>query len=189
MSRRYSDATPPADANTTLLLAPSLHPADGSFCVDLLAGRRPAHAVSVTLTDTPAQRLAVWERHTDYTPDSVVIVRASDESTNAPALPAWVDTVDTPMNLTRLGIAITEALEAGPPGRTAMCFRSLTVLLQYVDRDAVCRFLDALVPRIEAMDVRAHFHADPAALEGTTVDALAGRLDTVVDTREQTPEA
>ena len=188
MSHAPIDAASPDDCTTTLLLAPSLRPADDSRCIDLLASERPAHAVSITVTDTPAQRLAVWDRHTDYMPDSAVIVAVGQEMGDSPDLPVRVETVDSPTDLTRLGIVITEALEAGPTGRTVLCFRSLTALLQYVDRDAVCRFLDALVPRIESVDARAHFHVDPGALDRTTVDALAGRLDAVVDAREPRPE-
>jgi hypothetical protein len=87
-----------------------------------------------------------------------------------------------PADLTGLGIAIAESL--GPD--TAVCFDSLTAMLQYADRERAFQFLHALGERCASAASTVHLHLDPEAADETTVAALSTVVDAVVDTEAET---
>lgn len=86
-------------------------------------------------------------------------------------------TVTEPGDLTGLGIAITDHLEAG----VRLCFDSITAMLQYVELERAYTFLNSLLGHLWDADTRAHFHLDPAAHDTRTVAAITSLFDARVD--------
>lgn len=91
--------------------------------------------------------------------------------------------VDSPGNLTDLGVTLTEALEANAQRtpRTTLCFQSLTVLLQYAPLDDVYQFLHTLIGHLDRFDTTGHFHLHADAHDAETVAALRPLFDRVRD--------
>jgi hypothetical protein len=86
-------------------------------------------------------------------------------------------------DLTGLAIEISQFLEGNRhrSADAAICFHSLTSLLQFVDVDRAFRFLHVLVGRIEATDAVAHFHLDRTGHDTQTVGMLTTLFDAVVE--------
>ena len=96
--------------------------------------------------------------------------------------PDCVRTVSNPGDLTGIGIAIAEFLDALPEDATpAVCLDSLTTLLQYTGRTRVNRFLQVCTGRVRAADGTLHCHVDPDAHGDDTMATIEGLFDVVVD--------
>jgi hypothetical protein len=90
------------------------------------------------------------------------------------------NSVSTPSDLTGLGIQIGKVLsEWDPP--VAVCFDSLTSMLQYVDFETAYEFLHAVTGQLHAAGARAHFHVDPVAHERRKIDGITSLFDARVD--------
>ena len=87
-----------------------------------------------------------------------------------------------PGDLTGLGVRLSGALErcAASDGESTLCFDSLTVVLQYADRQVVFQFLHTLAGLVRRAGTQAHFHLDPTAVDEQTVATLKTLFDTVV---------
>lgn len=86
-------------------------------------------------------------------------------------------------DLTTLGVRITETLHdwAGRDGRIAVRFESISTLLQYVDLDGACRFLDQVTGRCAAVDALAWYHLTANAHGEETLQRLYGLFDAVLE--------
>jgi len=93
-----------------------------------------------------------------------------------------VELVDSPRNFTDLGVTLTELLESygERDWPTALCFRSLTVLLQYADSEDVYQFLHTLVGHLDRFDVAGHFHLHVDAHDEDVIATLEPLFDRVV---------
>lgn len=188
-----------ADANSTLLLSSSFDEEDGGNCAELL---RPGAAENtnvlwVSYTKSPDQQLRRWRAHTDDRPaemgmvsveDSTRSVAAESGGATGPSLPggpnAPVETVNSPNDLTGLGIRITEFLTDWQDNgnQTVVCFDSLTALLQYVELDTAYEFLHIITGRMATVDAFVHFHMDPDAHDEQTVEIITSLMDATVET-------
>lgn len=169
-----------------LLVAPSMEASTTETCVDLLTVPDPAdtNVLYVTYTDAPDSVLARWTDSVETLPASVRVIPVS--SVAAPTASSGrvaVDPVSEPGNLTDLGVAITDAFEAWAPSdrRTVLCFRSLTALLQYVDRRPAYRFLHTVTRHVQESGSLAHFHMEPNAHDEETVTTFTTLFDGVLD--------
>lgn len=179
--------------HNVLLLAPPMDACAEDGCVDLLTRRAPADedVLYVTFVQSPDERLDAWgARMGDDRPASVGFVDVGDPSRSAaaagrtdggPGSPVSVQSVSSPGNLTDLGIKISDFLtDWEADGRhTAVCFHSLTTLLQYADVQRAFRFLHVLTGRVRSIDGSAHYHMDPSAHEEQTVNTLTTLFDGV----------
>ncbi|MBP1987973.1 DUF7504 family protein [Halolamina salifodinae] len=185
-------------ANSTLLLSSSF--SDGENCAELL---RPSAAddtnvLWVSYTKSPDQQLRRWRAHTDDRPAEMGMVSVEDSTRSVaadaggdggPSLPgpnAPIETVNSPNDLTGLGIRITEFLSdwADNDNRTVVCFDSLTALLQYVELDTAYEFLHIITGRMASAGAFAHFHMDPDAHDEQTVEIVTSLMDAVVEVDE-----
>lgn len=156
-------------------------PAETDVLVVALAGS-PARWLDdwrAVATDPPratfvVQDAASWLAGTPY--DRIETV-ASAETT------VRTELVDSPGNLTDLGVTLMEALEAHAANdqRTVLCFQSLTVLLQYAPLDEVCQFLHTLVGHVDRFGATGHFYLHEHAHETATIDTLRPVFDRVRD--------
>jgi hypothetical protein len=145
----------------------------------------------VTLADAPDDRLAAWRAHDGREePEEVGFIAAGGTIRSAAAETAAVDfpdprttirTLSNPGDLTGLGLQTTEFLSAWEDGDRpiAVCFHSLTTLLQYVETQQVFRFLHVLTGRVGAVDARAHYHIDPSAHDERTINTLKPLFDAI----------
>jgi len=151
----------PDDASTVLVRSPSIEGVT-SACTGLSGRSERVLLVGYAGSNVEGLRTRLAERDADSPP-----VRELDVGTDV-----------EPGDLTGLGIAIAESL--GPD--TAVCFDSLTAMLQYADRERSFQFLHALGERCASAGATAHYHLDPEATDETTVAALSTLVDAVVDT-------
>lgn len=112
---------------------------------------------------------------------SLSIIAVGDMPTETPpdAPDVTVKSVSTPDDLTGLGITLSQALSTHEDA--LVCFDSLSVLLQYVDRETAYEFLNAVTSHLYAGDASALFYLDPSAHETATIDALGSLFDAIVD--------
>ncbi|QKY20388.1 hypothetical protein B4589_008350 [Halolamina sp. CBA1230] len=185
-------------ANSTLLLTSSF--TDEEHCAELLNPDAAAetNVLWVSYTKSPDKQLRRWREHTDERPAEMGMVSVEDSTRSVaaetggnggpggPSLPetnAPVETVNSPNDLTGLGIRMTEFLTdwEGNDNRTVVCFDSLTALLQYVELETAYEFLHIVTGRMAKTDAFAHFHMDPEAHDDQTVAIVTSLMDAVVE--------
>lgn len=178
-----------ADASNVLLLAPSMSEVHAGGCFDLYDPESvpAAHVLGVSYTRPPDDWIEAWRKRVATTPADVVVVSVGSgqrsvaqattvgDVTNTPIIP-----IESPEDLTGLGIAIGEQFEAWGDVPIVVCFDSLTVLLQFVELQRAFRFLHVLTGRITATDARAHFHLDPSTVDERTIATLTSLFDATV---------
>ncbi|WP_135366270.1 DUF7504 family protein [Halosimplex halophilum] len=187
--------------DNVLVCCPSFTGDEPRVCLDLLTpdGSTDVYALSVLFTKSPGEYVDTWQRLAGAYPTRmrIVTVDASAPSkgsqgggADAPDDPGGegdtdraVERVNSPHNLTRLGVRVTGCLDEwdDAPETVAVCFQSLTTLLQYVDVDNAVGFLDAVTDRCAATDAVAHYHIDPKAHDEQTIAKLSAVFDTVLE--------
>ena len=182
---------PVQDPSKALLLTSPLSTAGKEACYKLLADVPPAHTnvLVVSYTGQPTRWLAEWRDHVGEPPTELgyIVVGPQTRATMKTAPGAADRVVDTttinPSDLTGLGIAVTEYLDgwASNDNATVVCFDSVTVLLQYVDKKTAYQFLHVLLNKLAAVGSDSHFHVDPEAHDSTTMSTLRPLFDTVVE--------
>ena len=66
----------------------------------------------------------------------------------------------------------------------AVCFNSITSLLQYADLQRGFRFLHVVTGRVKTVGGVGHFHIDPDAHDAQTLATLKGLFDAVVEVND-----
>jgi len=183
------------DASNVLLLAPSMGEEGDEGCSRLLTvePEESKDVLSITLTESPDDRLAVWRRHASGRPARTGFVNVGDPtrsvsadsggSIELPGRDMTIETVSSPADLTGIGIKVSSFLSewAEDGNSIVVCFHSLTTLLQYIDLQEAFRFLHVLTGRLEAVDAVAHYHMDPDAHDEREVNTLKALFDAVVE--------
>ncbi|WP_164471705.1 DUF7504 family protein [Halosimplex salinum] len=180
--------------DNVLVMCPSFTGDESQVCLDLLTPVAPSdvNALSILFTQSPSDHLDAWQRVVGTYPkrSRIVTVDAdarsntsrSDESGESPA--QKVDCVGSPQNLTRLGVRITDCLDgwadADPDRQVAVCFQSVSALLQYVELPQAFKFLNVVTERCEATEAVAHYHLDPHAHDDQTIETMLDLFDTVL---------
>jgi hypothetical protein len=153
----------------------------------LAGGDRPAdtRVLWITLLNTSAEVLDIWDAHLEERPDRFRIVLVGDGLANTDAVTPAVETdaIDDPTDLTTLGVRVVDVLSTWAPDdvEVRLRFDSLTPLLQYVSPRALAQFLHVLTNKLAFADVTAHFHLDPMAHDSRTVHALAAVCDARIE--------
>jgi len=169
------------DAATTLVCTPSMSATDG--CQSLLSHADEGTTVIwVSYTRSPAACADQYRDAMDGDADeaSLLVITVGDTAPDA-SQPSdvSVQSVSAAQDLTGLGVTLSQTISAHED--IVLCFDSLTVLMQYVDRETAYEFLNAVTGHLYAADARAHFHLDPTAHDRRTVDALASLFDAIVE--------
>lgn len=200
---RNSDS--PADrlaaASNILLSASTLNPAETDACMAVLqwTATDGMNVLAVTYDRAPPRWLSDFRTHVTDDPDWLRIIsvnetprgvaRIADRSVLADE--RQVGLVESPRDLTGLGIQITECLHSigdgtgddGTPG-SVLCFDSVTALLRLFDLQQAFRFLHVLTQQVASLGVTAHYHVHPDAVgdrELQTIQPLFDALVTVND--------
>jgi len=174
-----------AGATNTLVCAPPMsgHAGGGNYCTELLTRWDATDSVLwVTYTRSPSTCVqAVRTSGIEPSSLSVITVGETPMEDDGSLSSVSVDSVSTPSDLTGLGITLSQRLSERDD--VAVCFDSLTAVLQYVELETLYEFLHAVAGQLHAADALAHFHLDPSAHDRQTVDALSSLFDAVVHVR------
>lgn len=178
-------------ASNVLLLAPSLGGHGRDVGLKLLARTPPerTNVLAITYTESPSEFVARWSDGVGRDParGGIVAVGQSEDSIDSEV---WaVQTVENPSDLTGIGIELSELLSristaADEDEHVAVCFNSITSLLQYADLQRAFRFLHVVTGRIKTVGGVGHYHIDPEAHDQQTLATLKGLFDAVVDVDE-----
>ena len=156
----------------------------------------PRNVLLVSLDGSPDRRFDAVVRGGPVDPSNVALVccdgtrsvaTAGSGPGHGPALTPgpWTATVESPGDLTGLGIRIRQVLSswADEPEPVELCFHDLETLLEHVDDRAAFRFCHAVTRHIRSTDARSHFHLDPDAVDERTLNTLRPLFDRVEDRR------
>ncbi len=146
----------------------------------------------ISYTKSPDAQLRRWRAHADGFPSNLGIVSVGESSRSSASMRGGsgssvaggpIETVANPNDLTGLGIRVNEYLHqwSANGGDTAVCFDSLTAMLQYVQLNTAYEFLHIVTGRFYAVDAVAHFHMDPGAHDDRTIETIASLCDAVVE--------
>ena len=165
-------------AGNVLLAAPSMG-GSREVCTSLLTdGVEVPSVLFVSFTRGAAACLDQWDAAGTEAGDLAIITVGDGAGVDREGV--HTETVQTPSDLTGLGIQISQPLaEWDPP--IVVCFDSLTSMLQYVDFETAYEFLHAITGQLHAADARAHFHVDPEAHEDRQIEGLTSLFDARVD--------
>jgi hypothetical protein len=187
-SGQNPDLAAHAGVTNVLLLAPSLGEQSTETCFELLTQSPPAqtNVLTVTYTQSPGAWVADWNAHAGGHPARGGIVSVGELEADIDD-PRWaVREVETPSDLTGVGIELSELLSgiataAAEDEHIAVCFDSITSLLQYAELQRAFRFLHVVTARVKTVDGVGHFHLDPDAHDQQTLATLKGLFDAVVE--------
>lgn len=196
-SEPFADLADPAAVSNLLVHAPAMDSGSTEACFDLLSATPPASTavLAVTYTRPPAEWIAAWDHYVGVDParGAVVSVGRSPASVEDPA---WrVTTLENARDLTTVGVALTEAMAEltdddgdAADGRLALCFDSVTALLQYANLQTAVRFLHTVMGRVDDAGGLGHYHVDPDAHGARDLAALAGLVDAIAAVDDGTLE-
>lgn len=208
-SRRSAVVEPPVHplerSSNVLLSAPTLSAAETTTCAELMDVGDPSetNVLAVTYRRDPVSWLSDYRAHFGDEPENLKIISGRRMSPESAVLAGGADgtderqmgRVESPRDLTGLGIQITKFLrhiEAGDrnggASETAICFDSLTTLLQSVDQQQVYRFLHFVTSRLSAVGGTAHYHIHPDAIDDRTVNTMRTLCDGLVAVDEERVE-
>ena len=156
-------------ASNVLLAAPSMG-GSREVCSNLLTeGLDRPNVLFVSFTRSASACLSQWDDLDAEAENLAVIAVGTDGSVDRPDV--TTRSLTSPSDLTGLGVAIGGVLaEWDPP--VAVCFDSLTAMLQYVDVETAYKFLHALSTRVANADARAHVHLDPRTMDEQTLSTV-----------------
>lgn len=177
-----------ASVPSVLLCAPSVGEAVDAGCKRLLTAGDEDALLVVSFALSPREWVRRWVDRVGSLPDDVVVVATNDAFTGSgggDGLPSTVtvEHLSSPGDLTGVGMVISKYLERWHEHdrRMAVCFDSLTTLLQYAEPSEVFRFLHLVTTRLDGANARAHFHLDPETQDRKTVSTLAAAFQAVAE--------
>lgn len=186
----------PLDARpvSTLHLSERTTAIGAQECARVASDPGGADVLVVAFAGSPARWLDGWQVAVGDPPRATFVVndaaawtagdpRERIESVAAADTAVRTEFVDSPGNLTDLGVTLTEALEAhaSRAPRTILCLQSLSVLLQYAPLDEVYQFLHTLVGHLERFEVTGHFHLHEHAHDEEAIANLRPVFDRIRD--------
>ena len=175
----------PAGTNL-LVMAPE--PTGSEYLLELLdAGRREGDDLLVLTTDTPADRITDRLEAGAETPSEgageITVIDSQTEPIGADGDDV-VQNVNTPRNLTDIGIGFKEAFdrfEQRGVDRVRFGLLSLSIILSYVDQETVYRFCRTLTRGISQEGAVGVFLLNRDAHDTGTVNTLRRAFDGVLE--------
>jgi len=175
-------------AGTSLLVTAS-EPAGTEFLLRLLGhGHRDGDALLVLTTDDPAGDITAdiegmtGDTGVDAT-GGMRIIDCQTEAVNVSDESVVTQNVNTPRNLTDIGIGFKDAFddfEANGIERVRFGLVTLSVILSYVDQETVYRFCQTLTRGVEQEDALGLFLLNIDAHDDGTINTLRRAFDGVV---------
>lgn len=171
----------------TNLLVTAPEPAGSEFLFDLLGdARRGGDDLLVLTTDSPADHVADRLGGGPEPADAgaVTIIDCQTEAIDDGGDPTVVQNVNTPRNLTDIGIGFKEAFdefEADGVDRVQFGLLSLSIVLSYVDRETVYRFCRTLTRGVSQEGAVGFFLLNRDAHDTGTVNTLRRAFDGLLE--------
>ena len=185
------DKTELEDATNVLLVAPEVsQPVELLFSELLLSMEPiPEHVVGVMMSRSPWDFLEPWRETFPRGSSSFSFVSANGVSRSVSARASDADApggpdvthVDDVVPLSAFGRTISDRLDETDPETTAVCFHSLTDLLEYVDLETAFRFLHVVLSRVRTSGARGVYHIDATVHDRETIVQLSTLFDLVVE--------
>lgn len=178
------------DATNVLLVAPEVGQSVESLFAELLQSLEtpPNHLVGVAMSKSPWDFLDPWRRAFPRGSASFSFVSANSVSRSVAAGTGAEDATPgsdvtqindvTPVDA--FGEAIADHL-AEADAETALCFHSLTDLLEFVDDETAFDFLHVVLSRVRRSGARGVYHIDADVHDEETVVKLSTLFDLVVE--------
>ncbi|MCY4732498.1 hypothetical protein KY092_18315 [Natronomonas gomsonensis] len=176
-----------ADVSNVLVLGPSVDESVDIGCKRLLTAGEEEAVLVVSFMLSPKQWVEGWIERVGDLPEELVVVTTSDAFTqpgeteeNLPDS-VTVEYLSSPGDLTGIGMVVSKYLERWHEAdrEMAVCFDSLTTLLQYGETHSIYRFLHLITTRISGADARAHFHLDPDTQDKQTVSTITSTFQAI----------
>jgi hypothetical protein len=101
---------------------------------------------------------------------------------NAEPVPNVVRYINSPSNLTDLGIAVTEALKEHSGKNVCIVYDSVSTMLIYMSSANISKFIHFVTNKLRLMNVSGIFLAVEKGLDPMLMTQLTTFVDTVVDT-------
>jgi hypothetical protein len=187
----HSELAKLSDVSNVLLLVPSLGSQSSGACHDLLTRTPPeeTNVLAITFTQTAEEWASRWMDDVGTAPARGGIVGIGQGDAELSSQSWAAKTVENPSDLTGIGIELSELLSgmataAGEEEQIAVCFNSVTSLLQYADLQRAFRFLHVVTGRVKTVGGVGHYHLDPDAHDSQTLATLKGLFDAVVEVEE-----
>lgn len=181
------------NVTSVLLLAPLSEPPDNQACVDLLTPveLERENVLSVSISETPDERLALWQRHVGETlPKRAAIIGTEGSVTDRAEptkreqeYPVRVDLLSDPLDPLELASLIGQRLGAWSDSSdpTFVCIHSLTALFDLLDQSEVGRLVTVLNDRFATTNAVAHYHMDSTSSDEQTLTEIRSAFDIVVE--------
>lgn len=168
-------------ASNVLVLASGATP-ERQLCTGLLCPGREVPVLSVTFTEPPDERMATVRSELGSPADTRVIAvgESARSAASAATDAAPVTTVEHPADLTELGIRIGTVLDEWDGEPFAVCFHSLTDVLEHTSVQRLFRFLHVTTAQLSRADAVAHYHLDPDVPDDAALATLRPLFDRVV---------
>lgn len=186
-STRGSGASTVVDEDVTnvLVCSDSMDErAQRAYYEQLLPGPAASlHVLGVVYTRGPKAWLDEWHRYTGDVPAECTLISVADGTRSATAVEGSVADgrivydVESPQDLTGLGITVGERLSSLSGDEQLVSFDSLTAMLQHVDIRRAFRFLHVLANRVDNLGGVGHYHIDPRAHDDQTLATLSSVFD------------
>ena len=179
----------PQPGTNTLVMAPSLSSAKQSTCLSLLEAdkRQRLDVLRITYSASPAELVESWRETHGALPGRMGIVVVGDgaglgRASDADLPDSVFVTTANPNDVTGLGMRLNNYLsDHESDTQLAVCFDSLTELLQFTDVQSAFKFLHMFTGQLREVDAVGHFHLDPGAHDEQTISRLKPAFDDAVE--------
>ncbi|MFB6311260.1 MAG: hypothetical protein ABEH64_08795 [Salinirussus sp.] len=173
------------DASTVLLTSPTIGPGNRHCSALLNDDLGPDGILFVSYTRGPEACAAQVRNAVDGEPAVTVLTVGSAVATEPDGV--TVRSLASASDMTGLGIAMSDAIANWSPP-IAVCFDSVTSMLQYIDLRTAYQFLHTTTGRLTAAGAKSHFHLDPAAHDDQTIAAITSLFDARIRIDNGQPE-
>jgi hypothetical protein len=140
------------------------------------------HTVVIT-TNFPYTVLAKMYAESGIPLETVSFIDAATRSSigNVTNIPGIVRYVNSPANLTAMGIAVTEVLKDLSGQKVCIMFDSVSTMLIYLSSENISKFIHFVTNKLRLTDVSGIFLAVEKGLDPLLMTQLTTFVDTVVD--------
>ena len=115
-------------------------------------------------------------------PESYYVIDTVTQYSGGECIPgARVKFVNTPSNLTDLGIAITEVLKQIPAGKKCILFDSVSMLLIHIPSATASKFFHFVVNKLQLSDVSGIFISVEKGLDPVVMSQMSAFVDHIMD--------
>lgn len=183
--------------SNVLLSTSSLSNKEENICFSLLTPSSPfaENLLIISYNQTIKSFVDTWKEKKSSLPDETKMIKMDEKIDEKDIKNSdlkdnrlnYSKMVNNPKDLQGLGIKINDVLSKWKENgkQTVVCFNSLSVLLEYTDRDTAVNFLKVILDSFRKNDVIAHFHIDPNRHSEKTINTLEELFDATIKSSKE----